>query len=43
MVEVDVQDKHGPQIVCPANQTVNCDFEYWELDEFVCEAMTGEY
>ena len=34
MVEVDVQDKLPPSIVCPPNITVDCNFDYSDLSVF---------
>lgn len=41
MVNVTVQDKLAPQILCPADLTVNCDFAYDEenLSQFFGEAI----
>ena len=34
MVEVTVQDKIAPLIVCPSNLTIDCNFVYTDLDVF---------
>ena len=32
MVEVEVQDKLAPTIICPANKTIDCDDDFADLD-----------